>query len=962
MRALICSVGVALLLTASPGWANHGSTSEYALQFEPYAFHLNVRGAEYCNAMSDQDYELTPFIDTTADTFPQVTLLDFVDIMTAVPFGKIFLSMHGNTDGFSVEAFAGTGAQDACVRRFLEYLAMGYTQWTPSTPSGTIYVASSAGGWGISITPAKVADLFQARKTTVYNAACYGHAYAAIAWPNNADGDILGYNIEPTTAWSDANTFWNRQNGEAGKAMRTVTASKSGLTTLQLLGNGDTVLSPVVTSFSPAPNTILNGTVQGSVTFDCDMNANIGANWVIEGLPVLGGGDCIVNNAEWDPWDPKRVTFEIEPIKMGQCIVAVNSRATCADGPYSLDGNTDPYGTDGFGPNRDSYKVALQSNVTDPNWAFGCAGAWAFEEADGTHILWVTDPEIGSQTFEAYGGPSRQERLATIPAAGDPDRPHVYEVIIPKGYETFEIIEIDNDPETQNGSTRPFKLSVPPVNLAELRQLNQAAAAWDIPKSTPDDPVDPHTIPGVGLCDYVFYSSADSLLEETQLLRDWLTQHGFTWQTVLDSPDPNRAKAIFQSAVENAASQGWPRVPQPVIVGGFSLTDPAKNVVGTFVESDSTGECYWGNCVLEGRMFDFDDDNLTDVMGTRLVGYRRVDIQNQVQSIVEYLNGQNVSSGMALIMDGDLTFTCEPTVEPRATLAEVATLFQYHLIPTMALHDSELPPGNPDCGDWAGRLQAGSAIVNLGITEMVGTGTTTSWRISPAFIFQLLYSPTFNMGYLTRRQRIAAEFPGCGLGFIGQGSSLAEMFLTADPDQGTTAVAWLSNTRGAYETRHLMLTERYFQKRFSGNSRTAHQAYFEAIRELGEEEPSMRKYLLGTVAYGWPVYLRGMGTLAVEDMPPAVTLANLNAAPNPFNPQTTLRYTLPGVSYVSLAIYNIQGQQVGSLISRRLQAAGTYTTDWDGRNENGQRVASGVYLATLQAGDRTVSTKLILAK
>ncbi len=70
--------------------------------------------------------------------------------------------------------------------------------------------------------------------------------------------------------------------------------------------------------------------------------------------------------------------------------------------------------------------------------------------------------------------------------------------------------------------------------------------------------------------------------------------------------------------------------------------------------------------------------------------------------------------------------------------------------------------------------------------------------------------------------------------------------------------------------------------------------------------------------------------------------------PNPFNPATTIRYELPGPSRVTLTIFNILGQKVKTLISG-MEDAGVHHVQWDGRNDQGLGVATGVYFYRLEA-------------
>lgn len=89
--------------------------------------------------------------------------------------------------------------------------------------------------------------------------------------------------------------------------------------------------------------------------------------------------------------------------------------------------------------------------------------------------------------------------------------------------------------------------------------------------------------------------------------------------------------------------------------------------------------------------------------------------------------------------------------------------------------------------------------------------------------------------------------------------------------------------------------------------------------------------------------------------------------PNPFNPATTISYTLPVKSEVEITIFNMLGKEIKSFHS--VQPAGAQSVIWNGRDENGNIISSGVYIYRLRAasqeGDRKVfekSSKLILLK
>ncbi len=83
--------------------------------------------------------------------------------------------------------------------------------------------------------------------------------------------------------------------------------------------------------------------------------------------------------------------------------------------------------------------------------------------------------------------------------------------------------------------------------------------------------------------------------------------------------------------------------------------------------------------------------------------------------------------------------------------------------------------------------------------------------------------------------------------------------------------------------------------------------------------------------------------------------------PNPFNPETTIRYDLPQDSRVVLRIYNLLGQEVRTLLNEN-QAAGARSLSWDGRNNAGRQVPSGVYIYRITAGNFGAARKMVLQK
>ena len=84
--------------------------------------------------------------------------------------------------------------------------------------------------------------------------------------------------------------------------------------------------------------------------------------------------------------------------------------------------------------------------------------------------------------------------------------------------------------------------------------------------------------------------------------------------------------------------------------------------------------------------------------------------------------------------------------------------------------------------------------------------------------------------------------------------------------------------------------------------------------------------------------------------------------PNPFNPGTQIDFTLPATSKVSLKIFNVRGQQVKYLVQDEEHLAGSYTIEWDGKDDFGVPVSSGVYFYRIEAGDRSPTSRELFVK
>ena len=83
--------------------------------------------------------------------------------------------------------------------------------------------------------------------------------------------------------------------------------------------------------------------------------------------------------------------------------------------------------------------------------------------------------------------------------------------------------------------------------------------------------------------------------------------------------------------------------------------------------------------------------------------------------------------------------------------------------------------------------------------------------------------------------------------------------------------------------------------------------------------------------------------------------------PNPFNPSTNISYSILNREYVNIGIFDVNGSKVIDLFNG-YESAGTYSIDWNGKNEKGIQVSAGVYLYSIEAGEFRQTKKMILLK
>jgi len=143
----------------------------------------------------------------------------------------------------------------------------------------------------------------------------------------------------------------------------------------------------------------------------------------------------------------------------------------------------------------------------------------------------------------------------------------------------------------------------------------------------------------------------------------------------------------------------------------------------------------------------------------------------------------------------------------------------------------------------------------------------------------------------------------------------------------------------------------------------------------GTSPPSYRNLVHNRApSYWWPdiddwsvglvaIFERPTGIKPGTDPPDLPTTFALNQNyPNPFNPSTNIGMELPRDCEIKLSIYDARGRLIRRLINQKLGVAGHYEVVWDGKNDRGVPVSSGIYLYRLAIADRILTRKMILLK
>jgi len=185
-----------------------------------------------------------------------------------------------------------------------------------------------------------------------------------------------------------------------------------------------------------------------------------------------------------------------------------------------------------------------------------------------------------------------------------------------------------------------------------------------------------------------------------------------------------------------------------------------------------------------------------------------------------------------------------------------------------------------------------------------------------------------------------------------------------EPNKG--AVAWIGPVLGSWQDGNKIIAEYLIEEIFNDLSRPVAESYLIAMQRVYNDHEGCESVLRTADLYtflGHPLLpLRYSSIItSVERLDFYEPTSLTQNYPNPFNPSTTIKFSVPYECHVELAIYDVQGRRIKVLVDKEL-TSGRHVVRWNGRNESGERVASGLYFYRFRSGDKSITRKMVLMK
>lgn len=418
----------------------------------------------------------------------------------------------------------------------------------------------------------------------------------------------------------------------------------------------------------------------------------------------------------------------------------------------------------------------------------------------------------------------------------------------------------------------------------------------------------------------------------------------------------------------------WEQIRQNYLASGYPVGgQPEKDIIPTYVLPDTLprdrNTAYYTPYIFSDMPYaDIDNDSIPDVVVTRWPANSAADVMRLAFKMQYYHNGYFPDNQIYKIgfLVGDIDHDGEGD---GAYAREVADSIE-----------DVLPPGQDivhlyesDYQIDADRNYAAANLWNNELPELLILISSFSNRSWPGNFFdQTLESGAFHMSmieyFLNHTPLVIAG--SCDGGDFARtedpdfGTPIAEKFLLEE-DKG--AVAWLGPTAGSWQNGNDAIVRYTIEEIFADPYRPMAESWLVAIQRVFNDYKNQQGVLRTAMAYtflGNPLsrFCHVLNIVdADEQTVPRKTLSLDQNTPNPFNPNTRISLTTTQTGQVSLKVYDVAGKLIRTLLNNNLRA-GNHVVNWNGCNNAGAAVASGVYFCRLVTDEGTRAKKMVILR
>ena len=416
---------------------------------------------------------------------------------------------------------------------------------------------------------------------------------------------------------------------------------------------------------------------------------------------------------------------------------------------------------------------------------------------------------------------------------------------------------------------------------------------------------------------------------------------------------------------------GWEQIRQDYISSGYPANgQPEKDLIPTWIVPDTLprdeGIPWYAPYFLTDRPYsDIDNDGIPDIVLARWPITEEWEVLSLINKLETYMS-QGVSSGPYSVMTcvGDLDHDGAGDGAFASAVADtlIAELPSDQRISW--LYESNVP-------DDAERNSAASDLWNSTYPSLVLIPSSYSNRSWPGNFFDQtnLVNP-FNMSMIYDGTPLATV--------LALSCDAADIARTEDPDYGLPichrflvesnkgAIEWIGPTLGSWQKANELISKYIIRELFDDPDRPAAESFLLALQRIYRDYADYREIVKTADSYaflGDPLsrFYRFPTVTQAEsnDKSPKVLL--YQNFPNPFNPSTTIKFSINQKEYVDISVYDINGKKIKKLISKVLPS-GWYVIRWNGLNDRNVKVASGVYFCRLKTKDNSITKKMVLLR